>query len=580
MCHPADWYSVAKTDRIPELQIIFDKRATKYTSPLRKMTYKNKGSYESSPPCMYKSSRLCDRQEERRDRQKRGDSVTGKGEETVSRAREGRHTFRAMPTIRSSPPPWFLKTSSRALRLSRIESDDNICTSTSCTSPCPPSAPCCTSVSFSTPATTVVVCSCWAMTSSRSRICRMCQICRICVMWHLRMCDMTQSYLCDMCVTWRVCAVMSSRSRIYWTCQMCQMCVKCVKYVTHVSCDIFVYVTWLNHMCVTCVWRDVCMPWRRAARASAWSVKCVKRVSNVSNMCHVTSSYVWHDPIIYVWYACDMTCVCRDVEPLAHPPDVSNVSDICNVTSSYVWHDSIIYVWMRVTWRACAVTSNRSHICRTCEMCEMCVWRDIFISATWQDHICVTCVWRAVEALAHLPYMCVCDSGGKVTHLCAWHVFDVTFSYVWRDSIICVWHVCAVTSRRLCICRTCVFDICVTWHMYACVMCVTWRRNMCDVPQLYVCWRDVLIHVTWHLDMCPTMSRLCHMTSCNVWHVSLICVTWRHEIYDVTHSYVWKTQWNVWRDSLIGAIWLSAICDSVTWLSPICDYERPTRSDK
>jgi len=35
----------------PELQIIFHKRATKYRSLLRKMTYKDKGSYESSPPC-------------------------------------------------------------------------------------------------------------------------------------------------------------------------------------------------------------------------------------------------------------------------------------------------------------------------------------------------------------------------------------------------------------------------------------------------------------------------------------------------------------------------------------------------
>jgi len=35
----------------PELQIIFHKRATKYTSLLRKMTHKDKGSYESSPPC-------------------------------------------------------------------------------------------------------------------------------------------------------------------------------------------------------------------------------------------------------------------------------------------------------------------------------------------------------------------------------------------------------------------------------------------------------------------------------------------------------------------------------------------------
>jgi len=37
----------------PNLQIIFHKRATKYRSLLRKMTYNDKGSYESSPPCTW-----------------------------------------------------------------------------------------------------------------------------------------------------------------------------------------------------------------------------------------------------------------------------------------------------------------------------------------------------------------------------------------------------------------------------------------------------------------------------------------------------------------------------------------------
>jgi len=37
----------------PKLQIIFHKRATKYRALLRKMTYKDKGSYESSPPCTW-----------------------------------------------------------------------------------------------------------------------------------------------------------------------------------------------------------------------------------------------------------------------------------------------------------------------------------------------------------------------------------------------------------------------------------------------------------------------------------------------------------------------------------------------
>ena len=39
----------------PKLQIIFHKRAIKYRSLLRKMTCKDKGSYESSPPCIVKT---------------------------------------------------------------------------------------------------------------------------------------------------------------------------------------------------------------------------------------------------------------------------------------------------------------------------------------------------------------------------------------------------------------------------------------------------------------------------------------------------------------------------------------------
>jgi len=35
----------------PKLQIIFHNRATRHRSLLRKMTYEDKGSYESSPPC-------------------------------------------------------------------------------------------------------------------------------------------------------------------------------------------------------------------------------------------------------------------------------------------------------------------------------------------------------------------------------------------------------------------------------------------------------------------------------------------------------------------------------------------------
>jgi len=39
--------------RSPKLQIIFHNRATRYRSLFRKMTYKDKGSCESSPPCTH-----------------------------------------------------------------------------------------------------------------------------------------------------------------------------------------------------------------------------------------------------------------------------------------------------------------------------------------------------------------------------------------------------------------------------------------------------------------------------------------------------------------------------------------------
>jgi len=42
----------------PKLQIIFHKWATKYRSLLRKMTFKDKASSESSPPCRLRSDRI------------------------------------------------------------------------------------------------------------------------------------------------------------------------------------------------------------------------------------------------------------------------------------------------------------------------------------------------------------------------------------------------------------------------------------------------------------------------------------------------------------------------------------------
>jgi len=54
---PVKWHSTEWRRLIgpSKLQIIFHKRATKYRSLLQKMTYKDKGSCESSPPCRHNS---------------------------------------------------------------------------------------------------------------------------------------------------------------------------------------------------------------------------------------------------------------------------------------------------------------------------------------------------------------------------------------------------------------------------------------------------------------------------------------------------------------------------------------------
>jgi len=46
------YYRVAKTHRTPQVAGCFCKRATSYRALLQKMTYKDKASYGSSPPCI------------------------------------------------------------------------------------------------------------------------------------------------------------------------------------------------------------------------------------------------------------------------------------------------------------------------------------------------------------------------------------------------------------------------------------------------------------------------------------------------------------------------------------------------
>jgi len=195
------------------------------------------------------------------------------------------------------------------------------------------------------------------------------------------------------------------------------------------------------------------------------------------------------------------------------------------------------------------------------------------------------------------------------------HMRDMTHSYVWCDSFLCVtWlvHMCDVTRSFV-------------WRDS--FICVTWLIRMPSQVHAYVCddwsylWRDSFICVTWLIDTCHSHvwqgSRsfmgeckhsstrrhrplnlfislkwpiyMCNVTRCIcVAGLALICrrvfpwndlftrITWLVHMCDVTHSYVW-------RNSFIRVTWFIHMCDvshscvwhdSHTWLVHMCDRAR------
>jgi len=127
---------------------------------------------------------------------------------------------------------------------------------------------------------------------------------------------------------------------------------------------------------------------------------------------------------------------------------------------------------------------------------------------------------------------------GTGKHYSCIYLFDMTHSYVWHDSFICVtWliHMCDMTHSL----------VRLMWSIHTCDMthsfiCVTWLMHS------FVWWLDPIIRVTWLIHMCD-------MIDLYVWHVSFIHLFIRSiNTCDMTHSF---------------------IC--VTWLIHMCDMTRP-----
>ena len=140
-----------------------------------------------------------------------------------------------------------------------------------------------------------------------------------------------------------------------------------------------------------------------------------------------------------------------------------------------------------------------------------------------------------------------------------WLTRDMTYSFVWHKSLICV-----------------------TWLIHN----VTWPIHTCDMTHPYM-WPDSLTHATWLIHVCDMtcsymrrdsficvtwlihvwhdspMTWLIHvwdMTHSCVWHVSFICVTWL--THDMTHSCVWHDSF-MCVTCLIQDLAHSCVCQSL-----------------
>jgi len=185
--------------------------------------------------------------------------------------------------------------------------------------------------------------------------------------------------------------------------------------------------------------------------------------------------------------------------------------------------------------------------------------------------------------------MCVHSAslGQSLTRL----LCDMTHSYVWHDSFICVtwlihtcnmtpsyvWHDSFSASLGQSLTRPfharltfsgphapaaagVLYDMnhsCMTWlvHMSTTNSCVTWLIHVwhdslkCDMTHSCVTWLIRVWNDSFYDSFMYNMTRSCVNRLTHVWHDSFMCVPWLIHMCNMTHSYVWH-------DSFTCVTWL------------------------
>jgi len=324
----------------------------------------------------------------------------------------------------------------------------------------------------------------------------------------------------------------------------------------------YMCVAWHNSIHV--MWRIfICVTWRIFTCVARLNF-CAEKHSHLFFLKKITH-FVWCDWLLYVWHN-----MWHDSFSFVLHDSLFYFSALCvfmyvTMMYSHVWHDPFICISLLIG--VCDVTHSWVHMRDTCKT-QLYVRHDLF-----------TCV-----------HMCGKTPSVYVTWLI--HVHDITHSYVWHDSLLCVTWLIRICGMA---CLSVWHGACipVTWPIHGCDMthsCVRFDSSMC-VTWLVILHinNSLLMHMPCHTSMCVDMydNESCHTYGCRVPYTSMshssICAAGHVHPCDmtpscvikliymctVTHSYVWYDSFicviwlfhNVWRDSFICVTWLIHMCN-------------------
>jgi len=255
---------------------------------------------------------------------------------------------------------------------------------------------------------------------------------------------------------------------------------------TLVCYETYMNTSWRTHECVM---EHAWMCYGTLVNASCHSQASDMYAIWFIHMCDMTRSSVWHD-----------SCICATW--LIH---------ICDMTHLYVWHDSFMFV----TWLLGMGSTRETYVLHDSFINVTCLIHTWDICVEWLIHTCdtKTCV-RGQSTRVRA-------SSSDIYAIWLIHMRDMTHSYVWHDSFICL----------------------------------TWLVHMCDMTHSYA-WRDSFVRVTWLIHMCDMILRhgqhardICMLLD------SFIRVTWLRPVCDMTHSKDDMTQTYIWHASFIRVTW-------------------------